>query len=418
MQVEMIKTRSGYPTCKVHYFDTLLHRDSNIYLCSRFNPYKEAEEWAEKTYKEEIKCFFIYGLGLGYHIGALARKLKENQKIQVIECHVELMDLIEEYIDESVKQNPLITIWITNKMEKVVEIFKNIDDKTTSFGIYQPSLQIMPRELNLLQESLQNFYLNQVAKKRFKEEIQENYYYNDSMNYNNISQLYGCWRNNPIIIVSAGPSLDQNIHKLKNVPTHIKIFSTGRSLKTLVENQVRVDMFCIIDPHKELTAIQIEGMESLGIPFVFLNTVSYYTVEKYKGPKYMAYSMDYPIEQEGRIESGGSVATAMLDLALKFGGDPIIFVGQDLAYTNGETHSSGARSDSIKALPNMKRVKGSDGTYIPTTSGLLSFKHWIENKIKKHPQVKFYNCSEGGAYIEGCQHESLLKILQDLMEMD
>ncbi len=97
-------------------------------------------------------------------------------------------------------------------------------------------------------------------------------------------------------------------------------------------------MFCIIDSQKEWTYKQIEGIEHLEIPFVFLNSASHYTVSQYKGPKYRAYSMDSPEEQEGRIESGGSVATAMLDLAIRFGGNPIIFIGQDLAYTNNQSH--------------------------------------------------------------------------------
>jgi len=43
----------------------------------------------------------------------------------------------------------------------------------------------------------------------------------------------------------------------------------------------------------------------------------------------------------GDIQSGGSVATSAFDLLLNMGCDPIILVGQDLAYSGREYHCSG-----------------------------------------------------------------------------
>jgi len=39
------------------------------------------------------------------------------------------------------------------------------------------------------------------------------------------------------------------------------------------------------------------------------------------------------------VDSGGSVATTILDIAIKMGGNPIILVGQDLAYVDGKNHA-------------------------------------------------------------------------------
>ena len=414
MNVEIIDTGSGYVTGKVYYFDTLLQREAKLYLCSRINPIKEAQEWADKVYQERIKQFIVYGLGLGYHIEALSQRLKGNQEIQVIECHTELARQLTKYIDRNIQKKAEVKLLITDDIKEIIQVFNSLDAENSCFSVYAPSLQIIPAHLQPIQEVIQNFQLKKIINGRFSEDIRENYNNNNNKDYNNVEELYNCWDNKPVIIVSGGPSLDKNVHLLKDVSKDVKIFSTGRTLKMLIEQNIKVDMFCIIDSQKWCTSIQIEGMEDLDIPFVLLNTVSHHTAEQYLGPKYIAYSMDSPQEQKGRIESGGSVATTMLELAIKFGGNPIIFIGQDLAYTNGLTHSTAARADEVNELPNMKKVRSIDGTYIPTTAGLLSFKYWIERKIIKHPNIKFYNCTEGGAYIEGCKHQTLLQTLEEL----
>jgi len=50
----------------------------------------------------------------------------------------------------------------------------------------------------------------------------------------------------------------------------------------------------------------------------------------------VAYYGKYNNSSEHLVDSGGSVATTILDIAIKMGGNPIILVGQDLAYVDGK----------------------------------------------------------------------------------
>lgn len=94
-------------------------------------------------------------------------------------------------------------------------------------------------------------------------------------------------------------------------------------------------MFCIIDHQFELTYKQIQGYEDLDIPFLFLDTANVETIYKYNGSKYMFTNYSDNKRSENYIvDTGGSVATVILDMSIKFGGNPIIFIGQDLAYTD------------------------------------------------------------------------------------
>lgn len=62
----------------------------------------------------------------------------------------------------------------------------------------------------------------------------------------------------------------------------------------------------------------------------------------------------------------------------------------------------------------MKQVKGVDGQYLPTTLALLSYKYWIEQKIRRTDGVRFVNATDGGALIEGCENKRLKDILVEL----
>lgn len=417
MEIRILDAKAEGYSAQVKYFDVETRQDKTIYLCSKINPVLEGERWAQGVYDSQKKVFVIYGLGLGYHIAALAQLIEKNQRICVIEGNVEIHNQVKKFINQGLWENEQVDIIVTDHLYEITETFMKLKDLEVKFDAYEPLLKLIPNEMSKLKEIIRDQLLRRQGSHKFGAQIKENYINNKQIEAKNVVELYDGCKGKPIVIVSGGPSLDKNIDELKEIHKDIIVFATGRAFKYLLEKGIKVDYFCIIDP-QEITYNQIEGIEDSLVPFIFLNTASHYTVSKYQGPKYIAYSMDSPQEQEGRIESGGSVATAVLELSILFGGEPIIFIGQDLAYTNSKSHAQGVEAQETKQLVNMKMVRGSNGEYLYTTSGLLSFKHWIEDKIRQYPNKEFYNCTEGGAYIEGCKHQSLKETLEYLQQKE
>jgi hypothetical protein len=416
--LQIIVNAKGSYSAKVSYFDYTTQKDSTLYVCSRVDPILEGDTWAENEYSEEKTLFIIYGLGLGYHINALAQRLKPNQKIIAMEVCTALYTELQQYDNkciEKLKSNAQIECVISDQMTELIKVFNRLSDKDTHFSIYQPMVKLIPKSLHRVREIIEDYMVNTRTIVRDQEYILQNCEYNETCDYQEIDSFKKTYTDKPIVVVSAGPSLDNTIHILRQVQDKVYIFSTGRVLKALINRQIRVDLFCIIDAHYLATYPQIQGLEDLSIPFVFLNSANYKTVECYKGPKYMAYGNTRYVEKKQEIaqqlESNGSVAIATIDLAIKLGGNPIILLGQDLAYTNMKSHANDARAEEIMKLPNIKQVKNQNGEYISTAPGLLSIKHGLEKKIAKHPNVNFINCSTGGAYINGCQHYPLNEIL-------
>lgn len=407
MQIEILKAKKTGYTARAMFFDIHRQRETSLFLCSKFDPIEEAKKWAESIYNEQAEMFIVYGVGFGYHIKALDDLLLEHQKIYAFDFNLEIAQQLKDYTKEVLNKTKQVEVMITEQVTALHQLLHEVEEESVKLAVYSPMLKVIPERFIGIKEALEIQYVMKHSRDLFQEMINRNKEENMKLQCENVSCFWNKFEGKTMALISGGPSLTDSIEMLKTVQEEVVIFATGRVIKHLMESGIKVDFFCIIDPQDDQTYIQIQGIEQEHIPLIFLNTASHFTVCQYKGPKYIAFNSDMPEEQEGRIETGGSVATAALELGIRFGFKTILFLGQDLAYTRGLTHAEGSRGQEVSGTEYMRKVKGVQGDFIPTSSALLSFKRWIENKISKHPEIEFINCSQVGAYIEGCGHMSL-----------
>ena len=65
-------------------------------------------------------------------------------------------------------------------------------------------------------------------------------------------------REMPAIIVSAGPSLNENIEELKKAKNKAFIIAVDTAMKPLLRNGIIPDMYAIIDGTKPLELVAVE----------------------------------------------------------------------------------------------------------------------------------------------------------------
>ncbi len=134
--------------------------------------------------------------------------------------------------------------------------------------------------------------------------------------------------------------------------------------------------------------MQLGGLE-INVPIIVLSTCDKNVMLSYKGQKLIALQEGYtPAEEYAKlnnhklVQTGGSVATTALDVAINMGCNPIIFVGQDLAYTDGKSHSKDTFSKSMDSSKNLREVEDVYGNRIYAPKNLYSYLRWIQNRIK------------------------------------
>ncbi|MBU2599275.1 DUF115 domain-containing protein [bacterium] len=231
----------------------------------------------------------------------------------------------------------------------------------------------------------------------------------------------------PVIIVGAGPSLDRNITTLKEVKDTALIISTDTALTTMLKNKVLPHLVMTVDGTiKNFT----KCYQNLDIPkniFLISDLMAYpETFSKFSSEKIFILNDGHPLLQwlgrfagfDSYIPRGGNVSTAAFNLALRLGSKTIILIGQDLSFPGGKFYSQGIVKKTSRYLKNnldssqLMEIQDIFGHKLTTSRTLYGFIKWFENRID-HLDIDGINATEGGANIQGFKNLSLKEAIKD-----
>lgn len=242
------------------------------------------------------------------------------------------------------------------------------------------------------------------------------------------------------VLVSAGPSLRKNLPWLVENRNKLFVLSCDTSLKVLIKAGILADGVVTLDAQTN-SFFHFMGENLERIP-LFADLVSSPTLLREPIFKSVIHSVTakYQVDAEGSlvrevtaggelatevlgdvgdIQSGGSVATTAFDMLRFMGFSEVYFLGQDLAYSGREIHSTGthhnekwltlvSRKNSLERI-NEVIIRKRETRMVPSTSGstvltdyvLDLYRHWFEESAKSVSNLKLYNINQDGARIEG-----------------
>ena len=233
-----------------------------------------------------------------------------------------------------------------------------------------------------------------------------------------MGELYGMLPEDiPVIIVSAGPSLNKNIMDLKKAVGKACIIATDTAMKPLLNAGIKPNLFVIVDGLKPELLFLHKDISK--VPMVTMTAVSTEPMACHKGKKFFYYAdsgFENEIlkelgEKEGAnrmlpcLMTGGSVATSAFSLALNMGARTVILVGQDLAMTGNRTHADGTFQDKMDEINTNSReyfeIEAADGGKVLTRADFKLYLEWFEKYIKEWDHITVVDATEGGALIHG-----------------
>lgn len=396
--------------------------EKSFLLYSKYDPMRDSKIFAEEEYDESVDSYLVYGLGLGYHISQLEDLIKENKPnyhIYVIECNPEIYKLATEKVNLSgITNNKNITFILMennemyyNKLSKILKI------EGLKISIHIPSLNIIPEEFIELKYLLEEFKVKKDTIDTYSDKLDDNFKMNIDNYDENVEVLFNKFRSIPLYLIAAGPSLDKNIHELAKVKDKGIILSVGRAVRSLLAADIIPDYIVITDPSDLLYDMQLKGLD-IDVPIIAMSTCNKNVMLNYKGKKYIALQKGFiPAEvyaeenNNSLIRTGGSVATTGLDIAIRMGCNPIVFVGQDLAFSENQTHSKDTFSEKIVESNSLRDVEDVYGNTIKTSKNLYIYLRWIQNRIAEEGHIGFIDATEGGARIRGTKVMKLQDII-------
>lgn len=389
--------KKGKITAKVGVQDAGNYKE--IYLTSKYDAVKEAEEFAEHHASKLKDINLLYGLGLGYHVRQL-QKILGDRRLIVFENRMDIYRFAEERgLYREIRQSNQIELICSEKEEDLLQEIRKLLREGVYFFTYTPSVYAIHGEFSPnLKYILESLKLTASAKKEVLLQLKENAVKNAQLNDLPAEHFWGQFVNKPALLVSAGPSLKNTLPYLSEPRDKYLIFTVGRAFRTLMNHGIIPDFVALIDGD-DLTYEQFRGVEESNVPLFYLNTASHLTVSKYRGPRYIFYnSKGEHTESDSIVETEGSVATAVFSLLIRFGCNPIIFAGQDLGYLDGQSHHSEVyykEEEKNIIHQSFRKTKDVFGNYIDTNLGFLRWKRWFEQQIGKYPEIQFYNVSKG-----------------------
>lgn len=283
--------------------------------------------------------------------------------------------------------------------------FKQEYDKLYDMLSYRTEMVVMEKttELQLVGHMRRNLLLNM----------------KDVVSQRSINQLAEVAQNidktgYPAVIVSAGPSLDKNIHELKKAEKRAFIIVVDTALKAALRAGITPDLTVCVDPRKEIIFFKHDDVKN--VPAVFEMDVPHEIIKDHIGNRFYVgngeldvpgyyrqklYGSDY-----STLATGGSVANTAFSLAVMLGFKTIILIGQDLAFTGGRGHTKDAYDDERKNIMDAQEemnceVESIDGGMVKTEVRMRAYLKWFESNIISHPDVKVIDATEGGALIHG-----------------
>lgn len=424
--VEVVAAESGWPTARCGC------EGKRIFLHSSLDPWREAELLVERADVDGADVVIVLGAGLGYHLLALRERVPAARMV-VVERDPAVLRKALEVLDLAPLWREGESAWVVGDgVDQVGGVLDRVFDcyrlKKVAVVEHPASVRRYPEYYRAVRrrvrDALNNALLNLVTIMSHGGDWMRNAILNlpAVLASPGIVELFGKFSGRPAIIISAGPSLDKNVDLLAEAKGRALLLCVDTALKAVLKRGIRPDMVFSIDGSL-LNYRHFEGVAVDDVWLVAEPMTHHRILEEFRGPK-MVMSFGSPLMRwlerfagpKGYLPAGGSVATAAFSAAVRMGADPVIFVGQDLAYPAGRFYASGTfyadngwrfDVDPRHLIP----VPAVDGGEVLTPRNLYNFLRWFEAAIRQTPGVTFVDATEGGALIAGTRVMTLREAL-------
>ncbi|EAI5119948.1 motility associated factor glycosyltransferase family protein [Campylobacter jejuni] len=421
------------------YNENLLYQD----------PIKELQTMLN-TYNDKYLLYpvlYFYGFGNGILFKALLQN-KNHQHIVVFEKDIEIIWVMFHILDFSSElQSARLMVLQTSSLD--IEFFSNFCSSKPFFQFSRIYfLELMSHYYERFHEDILG--LNKKLAENFKNSIVshgndpldalqgiEQFVYNlpQMITHPSYKELLSKRKgiSDTAIIVSTGPSLTKQLPLLKKYASKATIFCADSSYPILAKHGIKPDYVCMLE-RTEITAEFFNhdfGEFDKDIVFVCAGVVHPKAIEYLKDrnlvitQKVLAFPYYINLKDFSYAAVGFSVAHTLSYLATYLSHKNIIFIGQDLAYAeNGNSHpddyQNSANYESQMYEHILTTAYGGNGK-VETHSIWLLFKNWFENEMIPNTRkmgITTYNCTEGGARIEGTIEKPFLWACENLLDKD
>ncbi|ENZ3906066.1 motility associated factor glycosyltransferase family protein [Campylobacter jejuni] len=407
------------------------------------------------TYNDKYLLYpvlYFYGFGNGILFKALLQN-KNHQHIVVFEKDIEIIWIMFHILDFSHElQSARLMILETSSLD--IELFSNFCSSKPFFQFSRIYfLELMSHYYERFHEDILG--LNKKLAENFKNSIVshgndpldalqgiEQFVYNlpQMITHPSYKELLSKRKgiSDTAIIVSTGPSLTKQLPLLKKYANKATIFCADSSYPILAKHNIKPDYVLSLE-RIPLTSEFFNndfGEFDKDILFVLKSYVHPHTTKYLQKNNrnfmlvstYASFINYLKLDDFGYFNMGFSVANMNFLLAIHLKHKNIVLIGQDLAYAKDGLSHTKDYSNLDKHEGHFQRDKNKYTTQAYGDNGKVEssfvwtlFRHNFEQDVanaKKNYYITTYNCTEGGARIEGTIEKPFLWACENLLHKD
>lgn len=325
---------------------------------SKYDPRREAAQQLPGDRSDALASYVFLGGGFGYAPLALIEDLSAANLVLWVEPDPRLFRTALGHLDLTPvfgRQNTIVQVGADHD-----QLFRALHQNTALLFasklllvVHPVSQQLDPPVYEQLCKAINDFtregavrlrtafYLSRIS---LRNQVENLGHYLKSPG---LTPFRGALRGKPAIVVSAGPSLSKNIDVLREAVGKVTIIAVSTALRRLLAAGVQPDFTVLIDYHR-VSRRYFEGVDEAVAPAMICETkatadgVSAYPgVHLFGNDLFFNTLLEGVIADKTSLPTSSTVAHAAFHTAALLGADPVVFIGQDLAYPGGLVHVPG-----------------------------------------------------------------------------
>ncbi len=398
------------------------------YLHSRHDPERDASRTMAAVARREPGAMVFLGLGLGYHADFLIAHT-ESTRVIVFEPVTELVAIAAEHgsLDRLRRSGRLVLVCDVESLAGILPqtaadgfetfVLPGIDRLSDEYAVARRVVDSFARRLDINHATLQRFGRLWVRNLCRNLDVIARAY--------GVSTLSGRFSGVPVLLLAAGPTLDQILPLLPELARRYLVVAVDTAIAPTLRAGVRPDFAVVVDPQywnaRHLDRVVPEGTmlvsEASAHPRVF---------EPFGAQTFLCSSVfplgrafEEHLRRFGSLGAGGSVATTAWDLARLLGASEIAVAGLDLGFPAGRTHCRSSYFEHLALLWGTRvgtaesvvfryiwsaephPVAANDGTEILSDRRMEIYRRWFGEQLSLPGAPLTRTLTVGGAAIDG-----------------
>lgn len=378
------KAKDGSSTIIVH------DGARSVPLHSTYRPSEEGTVFKNRFNPDRYDTLIVIGGGLGYHLSGLAPLADRYRRIIIVE--------FLEGLDAEIAGNPLTSflaacpavVFLTGlSAAETEDALAGLIDLESSKGIqileHPSSVRAFPEYYRAVKAAAEKIINRSAGNLITRSKLARRFFRNAVVNLGcfdihfPFAHLTGTCKGHTALIVAAGPSLSNNLEKLKEYFKRAVIIAVDSALPVLSARGIIPDFYVSIDPQPYVFE-HLNADKGTAIPLI---TLTAHPSAFASSPGFLSLNT-HPVAQflqeASAIEIGsfhsatGSVAGDALMAALKMGFSKIGLVGFDSSFLRFETYPRGSayqRRWGIYSNTRFATQESQNFAYIMHASGAL-----------------------------------------------